>query len=464
MLPATTRPVGLARLTPATNLAELAQTLEARPLQTSEELQAFYRENLKKFKGGDKLEDLRLELVDSLAGPRPLRAFVIGHPGAGKTTELMHLLLGMEDRFRTLRLSATGELNPGNIRFYDILLLILLKLVHSVSQPDAIGFEDTDLQQLLRRVRDHLATKWDKRLRTEQSDFGAGLSLPFLKLFGNLKLGQTREQGVEEYEVSFVSELVALTNELVDECNRLLLRHKGQRWLVVVEDIEKMGLAPARLKDLFIGLRPSLDELNVHLLVTIPPWLRFSQDADMLLPPSFASFLIPDLPVYRQDHTRDEGALEALKEVVAARASLALFEPRVLDRCCVASGGNLRDLFILIRSSMLTARRRGAAAISCADADGAIAELRHEYKQRMGTTGQDASDISLDEKLKRLAEVYRREDPKIEVPDRVTYLLLRQRCLLQYNGQFWMGVHPLVVDLLIEFGTLPAGSPGGSLP
>jgi len=41
-------------------------------------------------------------------------------------------------------------------------------------------------------------------------------------------------------------------------------------------------------------------------------------------------------------------------------------------------------------------------------------------------------------------------------------LLLRQRCARQYNGAGWIGVHPLIVDLLIEFKRLEKGSPGGS--
>jgi hypothetical protein len=111
---------------------------------------------------------------------------------------------------------------------------------------------------------------------------------------------------------------------------------------------------------------------------------------------------------------------------------------------------------------MLSARLRYADVISIQDADGAIVSLRNDYKLLLGSTGQDAAEVPLTDKLDRLLGIYQREDPTIGVPDRVLYLLLRQRCALQYNGAGWVGVHPLIVDLLIEFGKLEQGSPGGS--
>ena len=111
---------------------------------------------------------------------------------------------------------------------------------------------------------------------------------------------------------------------------------------------------------------------------------------------------------------------------------------------------------------MLSARLRHANTISSPDADGAIASLRNDYKQLLGSTGYSEKDTPLAEKLNRLVGLYLHEDPTVDVPDRVLYLLFRQRCALQYNGAGWIGVHPLVVDLLVDFDKLPGGSPGGS--
>jgi hypothetical protein len=317
---------------------------------------------------------------------------------------------------------------------------------------------------MLDAVRDHLATKWTKHLQVDVAEFGAGLTVPFfLKLFGNIKQGRTRERGSEEYELSLVSELTELMNRVLQESNALLRKHQnGREWVIVLEDFEKTGLSAGTLKELFLGLRPSLQGLDGHFIVVIPIWLKYSEQATIVLPPNFKSFVIPDIAVYQDNHQKDERAISALKAVVTARANESLFADDVLERFCIASGGNLRDLFLMITYGMLSARLRYADTISVEDAAGAISRLRNDYKQLLGSTGQDDAEVPLADKLDRLVAIYRRKDPAEEVPDRVLYLLLRQRCALQYHGAGWIGVHPLIVDLLIEFGKLEPNSPGGS--
>src|SRR5207245_2000008 len=142
-----------------------------------------------------------------------------------------------------------------------------------------------------------------------------------------------------------------------------------RQWVIVLEDFEKIGLAPSLIKDLFTGLRPSSQGFDAHFIAVIPVWLLYSEDALIVLPPNFQSFVIPDIAVYKLDHTENEDVIGALKAVVTARVQEHLFESAVLERLCIASGGNLRDLFALIRNAMLTARLRPSETISSDDGD-----------------------------------------------------------------------------------------------
>ena len=123
--------------------------------------------------------------------------------------------------------------------------------------------------------------------------------------------------------------------------------------------------------------------------------------------------------MYQKDHREDGRVIEALKAVVLARANERLFADGVLEGLCIASGGNLRDLFELIRSGMLSARVRFADAISFEDARVAVAELRDKYKQRLGSTGEESTETPLADKLNRLVGIYEGEDRTEEVPDPV---------------------------------------------
>jgi hypothetical protein len=136
--------------------------------------------------------------------------------------------------------------------------------------------------------------------------------------------------------------------------------------------------------------------------------------------------------------------------------------PGVLERCILASGGFLRDLFSLLVDATMFARIRGLEQIEMVDANKAILDMKNNYKQRLGSTLPNPNEPSLDEKLKLLVTIYERQNATADIANATLYNLLRQRFVLQCNGVSWMGVHPLAVDLLMDFGRLPQGSPGGS--
>jgi hypothetical protein len=105
-----------------------------------------------------------------------------------------------------------------------------------------------------------------------------------------------------------------------------------------------------------------------------------------------------------------------------------------------------------------------ASQIELEDALEAIRNLRGIYKQQLGETFFDTQNkITIKDKLGKLAALYRGE-PTAQIADRVLYLLLRHRMVLQFNGEGWYGVHPLVVDVLKEQGDpyVRPGEPGGS--
>jgi hypothetical protein len=129
----------------------------------------------------------------------------------------------------------------------------------------------------------------------------------------------------------------------------------------------------------------------------------------------------------------------------------------------VASGGNIRDLFDLLRRSALSAEVRGGSAIELQDAVEAVNALRHDYAGRLGESPfDDTNAISLNAKLEKLEAIYN-GDPQAQIPDKVLYLLLRQRIVLQFNGEGWYAVHPLIVDKLKELSrSIKPDSPGGT--
>lgn len=449
-------------LGPAETLRELASRLNPAPLTTKEELDAFYRAEVQQVRGEDRMGLLRIQLENQLSQGQTFKAFLMGHPGVGKSTELMRMANGFADKLEVIRISVGSELNVGAMRYYDLLLLLLIRISERAASPEISGFAENKFASLLDRVRAQLSTRWSKTVNTSDGELGAGLDFPFLKFKAAMKQGRVTQSSEEFYEVSFIPELMDLCNDLLDECAEVLKQHRNKQWLILIEDFDKLNLPTDKLYEMFLGLRPSLESLRANLIITIPVWLFYSEKFQALGANHFASVVVPDIPIYTKAHQPDSEVIDALEKVVFARANPKLIDPRALKRCILASGGFLRDLFHLLYQADMFALLRKGDRITEEDAAKAIQDLRNTYKQRLGSSLPDKDEPSLEQKLDRLVSIYRRQNASVEIADTVLYRLLQRRFVLQYNGEAWMGVHPLIVDLLIEFDQLPANSPGGS--
>src|SRR5262245_24975265 len=86
-----TRHSGLIQLEPATSLEDVYKTLAPEPLMTPSEIDAFYRSGINKVRGGDKIGNLARGLERSWRAGF-FKAFLAGHPGVGKSTEMTRLV------------------------------------------------------------------------------------------------------------------------------------------------------------------------------------------------------------------------------------------------------------------------------------------------------------------------------------------------------------------------------------
>ena len=103
-------------------------------------------------------------------------------------------------------------------------------------------------------------------------------------------------------------------------------------------------------------------------------------------------------------------------------------------------------------------------SINTADVTRAIARQRRQTYLRLGEDPFEDAKVESATKLDRLESLYQ-NPAQAGQPDPVIYSLLSGRLLQEFNTDGWLGVPPLVVDILTELrpDALPAGSPGGLL-
>lgn len=468
--------------TPATTLNDVYKTLRPEPLETDKELHAFYRPEINELRGGDKMQRIRLRLDRSARDGIPFKACLMGHQGVGKSTELSRLIHHIDSKFNTIRFSAVTALDPGNFRPLDVLIVMMVEIAERTARPVEEGGagrqpSNSRLKEILDWFATEEATRSQSRDMSATMESGAGVTADslwgqllglFTSLKGEIKYASTRETKVVEYRVSRLTSLIKVANNLLDECNALLHKETGKRWLFVGEDFDRAGIPRERIEDLFVNYANIFQDLRTHLIFNLPIALYYSGTASRLPFANDCSFVIPDTPVYQPDHSPNEKGREALTQVLQARMNLDLFEENQALRAIVASGGNVRDLFALVTYAADTAVLRDGdnARISEADMDGAIVNLRSDYERRLGQSPFDQEDVTYNDKADRLYQVYS-GNKEAQITDAVMYSLLNAKAIQEFNGQRWFGVHPLVVDILASQGRIKRPEtgrvPGGSI-
>ena len=461
------------QITPAVSLEEVYKTLKPEPLDTPEQLKAFYREEINQVRGGNKMQRIQLRLNRAYKDRIPYKACVMGHRGVGKTTELSRLIQAVKQRFCTIRFSAVSSLDPGSFKSLDVLLLMMAEIAERTAQPINQGGtgkrpSDRRLQEIWDWFATEKATREQAQTATATIEAGAGVKEEslwskvlglFATLKGEIKFAATRKQEVVEYRLNRMSSLIEVANRLLDECNESLRAVQGQQWLFVAEDFDRAGIPSARIEELFITYANIFQDLRVHMIFTLPISLYYSTSAARLPFASDCSFVVPDTPMYRPDHTPNEPGRAAVREVLAARMDLGLFEPDQLLRVIVTSGGNLRDLFALVNHAADSALLRGGKQINAEDVQGAVVTLRSDYERRLGQSPYDREEVSYSDKVDLMQRIYNGEK-EAQITNPALYSLLNARSVQEFNGQRWFGVHPLVVDILGAQGHLTPDASG----
>ncbi len=153
----------------------------------ADEFRLYYRGQVNAVRGEDSVYRLSLKLQQSFRTV-PLRAFLMGHAGVGKSTEISRLLDRVKDQHAPVRLSIVKELNPASFRVFDVLLLMLARLA---GEADRIGAAPVGgiSDHLVADIEQWFGTEQVKRLRSESTGAGveAGLEAEANAILAHLR-------------------------------------------------------------------------------------------------------------------------------------------------------------------------------------------------------------------------------------------------------------------------------------
>lgn len=456
---------------PAHTLDGFYSTFLPDPLRTEQERTAYYTA-MSPVRGGDRALQIARRLKLTANQNQYFKGFVLGHSGVGKSTELYRLATNLEPDFFPIRFSVPLDLDASGFRPFDVLLVIANKVIEEINRRyDSNEFVQGLPARLLTDLENWYATcQLTETYKQERSiggeaEFGLGLS-PLKKLLnlaakvkGSLRFAREREEKVTEYHMRTLTDLLSLVNRLLEEANALF-ETIHQQLVIIGEDFDKPGVDASRVEELFLRHKNVLSDLKVHLVFNLPISLAYSERREQL--PEAMHFVIYDAPVYTATHEPHIEGRTILRDLLYKRADSTLFAADQAERLVVASGGNLRDLFQMALEAADHAALDRRVQIEAQDTTYAIQKLRKEFVDRLGISPNDTQPISYEEKITKLLAIYNQE-PGSEVADLVLHSLLRARLVQEFNSSGWLGLSPMMVDVLKRHGKLREDQAGGSV-
>jgi hypothetical protein len=399
----------------------------------------------------------------ALMGDKARSILFTGLTGDGKTTTLNYVRNQQEigGRFVAYGQALVDVDIDPSFSFEDLVIFLL-------------GVTDRTLIKVLDKT---IQEPWYKRIWNEFCDVAnlpislRGLEIhlgPFGKIMGVLKDSPSAKQAIRNGLREASASLVQMANDYLGHA-RQSIKEAGRGGLVVIlDDMEKLpGKGPSGKpldEELFVDRAAQVRSLDCEVIYTIrlSTYRAHSEELPILYG---APIFVPMLPPRDRDGKNIPRSLQRMREIVALRIAYAdgklsgelkqlkaaraqalkedhvnqaiasAFESiDVADSLCLASGGHMRELMLLVQASIVQAITANQPKIRQADVDAAV--LAFDPFRR-----SEAEEYTAD--LRRIRETKSITGLKREVQS----ALLSRRLVHEYfDHSLWYDICPLVAQ------------------
>ena len=351
-----------------------------------------------------------------------------GQQGAGETTELNRLAQALQDTHVVIFVNAEEALNLGDVHYTDLLVTLGLA-VYREARRWGVPADDKQAENLLFWYTEQILEE-DETARL-RSEVAGEVNLGVVRFGTRLAQEAPFRKTVRARAEARLSDLITRLNELLIS----LRKRFGRRILVIVDGVDKIyNLRQAA--DLFLYGSNALSAPACRIIYTVPFPLFYSPDFQQVRQQFHRNHLLPNVKTRNRDSSPYAPGQEMLREVILRRMGEQLITPEALERLIHASGGLLRELLRLARLSILSALDRGAERIMPEDVEWAIREVQNTFRRIL-----KAEDFL---HLREVCETKQLD----QLPPRMADRLLHNLSVLEYNGDVWWDVHPVVKQLL----------------
>lgn len=371
----------------------------------------------------------------------PAKFLLAGHRGSGKSTELNRLAARPEiqARYAVVKFSVLRVLDLVDLDYIDLLFqsaaITFNRLVSTASEPIALGL---DVLDLLDRWRRTVSERIADSVQSAGTAVEAGGGLEILKAFfarfqGRLQVEHTTRKITRETIEPRLSDFLKTLDLFYGEID-LALAKRGQRLLLIIEDLDKIpDVEKARM--LFSEKGAYLTQPPCSVIYTVPIAIHYDPEFQGIASTFGHSIFLPNIPLRQRNGKPYVRGRKLMKGFVERRIATDLIEPAALLAAVAASGGVLQQIQRLMEKACLRALGFERETISKDDVQHAARDLQFELERGLASQHYDLLD-----EVARTGKAP--ADPQ-------TLRLLHALHLIEYrNDERWCQVNPLLVSTL----------------
>lgn len=344
------------------NSCEVTEPLDP---QKTEEYK--YYMNFSSVRGGEIIEGLSYNIQ---IAARPTYQLFTGHLGCGKSTELLRLKDELERENFVVYVNAMDEVDIQDIQINDLLLGIAHQISEQSLKDSPENFQEAcfnSFQQIFSQMGEILGRK----IEITEIGLYLGLATITTQLKDSSGNPQLREALRARLGVTTPTIIKAINEELIKTVRQKLEQQGKKKLIVIVDNLDKLEPSPA--KSLFLNQGPLLRQLQCDMVFTFPLALRFSNIFSLLKAQFTDTYILPMVPIYYQNGTQNQDAIQLVIQMILKRAfhNLSEFkEPDLtekilmifdssdsLNKLCIISGGNFRFLLEILRKWIVNQRK-----------------------------------------------------------------------------------------------------------
>lgn len=374
-----------------------------------------------------------------------------GFRGSGKTTELLRLKQCLEAQgYVVLYADAIDYLNPAEEVDISNLLIALAGAFSDALVKEKIASiaKDTYWNRILNFLTNTKVNVGEFGLKVGADSLGADITL-------NLQSSSTFRQELQEKMTNRMGELTRLVNTFFEDGVKAIRQQRGDNIAGVVflfDQLEQVRGSLANEQAVIESvIRLFAQHLNllkipyVHVIYTVPPWLKFVLHGTMRVT------ILPSIRQWNNDAARSEydAGWDSLRSLVHRRFGEEGFKGffgceesgedgkhALADKLIALCGGHFRDLLMLLREAVL---RADALPVSEAVIESAITSVRRSF---LPIAVDDAKWLH---KIGNFRETALLTTEQKDV-NHLTRFLDTHFVLYFANGDDWYDIHPLIRD------------------